>query len=63
MTNLKDQTDLTSAVKQFDKDTDSYGTVIEKVKQDNGWWVLIQFDSEKEPRWVHESKLSRLTEN
>lgn len=62
MTNIKDQTDIISGIKQFEKDTDHYGTVIEKVKQDNGYWLLIKFDSEKEPRWVHESRLSRLTE-
>lgn len=63
MTNLKNQTDLTLAVQQFEKEeNDKFGTVLEKVKQDNGWWLRIKFDSEKEPRWVHESRLSKVTE-
>lgn len=58
---------LTDAIKKFDNETeseknDNFGTVIEKVKHDNGWWILIKFDKETEPRWVHESKLSKIEE-
>jgi hypothetical protein len=58
---------LSKAIAEFEKETPQekpgkLGTVIEKVKQDNGYWLLIQFDGEKEPRWVHEGKLSKIEE-
>lgn len=59
---------LKKALEEFDKETPQEkpgktGTVIEKVKQDNGWWILVQFDGETEPRWVHESKISKIESN
>lgn len=59
---------IDNAIREFDKETDQdskdkFGTVIEKAKQDNGWWVLIHFDGETEPRWVHEGRLSKIKEH
>lgn len=61
-------TNLDEALKDFDQEAPQEkpgksGTVVDKVKQDNGWWILVQFDGEKEPRWVHESKISKVEDN
>lgn len=59
---------IEKAISEFEKEADKdlrdkFGTVLEKVKQDNGWWLSIQFDGESEPRWVHESRLSKIEEH
>jgi hypothetical protein len=66
MTNLKDQTDLTSAINSFDEDIECFddgATIIRKVKEDKGYWLLIKYNSEEEPCWYRETRPSMLTEN